>query len=248
MKRIPDLPKHPLIAIVGRPVSEDAAREIIRRTDAFFVKQERRSGHVSYASDGSIRWTPPHAEGCQKCRDDLVWARRVEEAAKMPDRRSRRLRQNEDVLAAWRQANGVFECLEFTNSWISAASVPGGWCPPDGSMQSVMAGFRWPRGDVLQSDAERIAKQFPSIQFTATVLDTAWYPDDPTPVWEIHVEAGSVRVRTPRIGERLNPTVARMYREFVGTRPPQYIPARAIPEAWADVWKTQFVCIPPEAP
>ena len=242
MKRIPDLPKHPLIAIVGRPVSEDAAREIIRRTDSFFAKQERRRGHLAYTPNNGIMWTACTAR-CKRCRDDLMWARHVAETAKMPDRRSRR-RQDVDMLTAWRQANGVFECLELTNSWVSASDVPGGWCPPDGSMQSIMSGFRWPRGDVLLNDASRIAEQFPHIKFTATVLDTAWYPINPTAVWEVHVDDGAVSTRTPRLAERLNPAVAHVYREFVSPRPLQYIPARAIPEAWLDTWKDQFVPAP----
>lgn len=148
------------------------------------------------------------------------------------------------MLAAWRQANGVFECLELTNSWISASDAPGGWCAPDGGMKSIMSGFRWPRRDALLNDASRIAKQFPHIKFTATVLDTGGYPHNPTPVWEVHVDDGAVSARTPRIGERLNSTIAHMYLEFITPPPRQYIPARAIPEAWLDTWKDQFVPAP----
>lgn len=233
----PDLPKHPLIAIVGDPVSEADAREIIRRTDSFFAKQERRRGHLAYTPNNGIMWTACTAR-CKRCRDDLVWARKVEAAAKMPG--------GEDVsmFTAWQRANGVFECREFTNSWVSASDVPGGWCPPDGSMRSIMSGFRWPCRDVLLDDARRIIEQFPGIQFTATVLDTARFPDDPTPVWEIRVDAGSVSTRTPRIGEQMSLMVTSAYLEFISPRPLQYIPARAIPEAWLDTWKDQFVPAP----
>lgn len=147
------LPKWPQCVIFGNPVTKEQALEIIRRTDNFF------NGYFgnNHEFDNSA---------AQICR--LPQMRSYEKKDRVLDWESYS-KASDEFKEKWKniETNYIF------NDWISCCWVggPHGWCHPDGVIAFQNNIGKWPDVEDVYEDLEILAKEFPFLNLTCTLMN-----------------------------------------------------------------------------
>src|ERR1700744_2685877 len=127
------LPKWPRMKVTGRPVTVEQAKEIIRRTDHFFIWfQGNDREHIAWVCK---QLGIPLLPEFPFTNDESVLADFRRESFAVH-------RQ----LDAWRERWAYVHTEYVTNEWISTTFVDGphGWCHPDGSIGFADYVGKWP--------------------------------------------------------------------------------------------------------
>lgn len=173
-----NLPKWPQMLTVGQPVTGEQAKEVIRRTDHFFVWPEYSGNDKAYCA-----WViaklgiPAAAVSC--------------DPASLAQARERR--------AVWRQEWGLVETGYVHNDWISCSYIfgPHGWMNPDGRILFVDNVGKWPTVGEILADWTVLARAFPFVQLDSVLMDREHGEEGREPVVGFHVEGGKVEVFDP---------------------------------------------------
>ena len=183
------LPKWPQHLVTGVPVTVEQAKEIIRRTDIFFV--------LGYGGNN---------------RD---YDRRVRVALGMPeiwndihDRHSDGLLNGEEYRLALEKNSshgdlfqsrwGTISTAYVHNNWISSCFVggPSGWCHPDGQIGFVDNVGKWPSIADIEQDWGILAREFPFLDIGVTLFDGE-QGEQRSPVVSMRVRNGAVTLVDP---------------------------------------------------
>lgn len=151
------LPKWPQMYTTGMPVSEEQAKEIIRRTDFFFVSGFGGNDHEYNFAVKMLLGMP------------LGWSDKY-----VAERYRVKVDENRSWEAAdeWRKKWGVLATSYVRNDWVSCAFIfgPHGWCHPTGEIGFVDNVGKWPSvGDILE-DWQTIATAFTFLDIGVSVM------------------------------------------------------------------------------
>lgn len=175
------LPKWPQMLVWGQSVSQAQARDIIYRTDSFFVEFNEYSGGNNH------HWNE--------------WARRVLGIQDVLD-------TAEQVAGAesWQfkcaVQDEVRKACQFVvtdyvhNSWASCSFIfgPHGWVQPDGRIGYVDNVGKWPDAEELFNDWQTLATAFPYLDLTVTLMSGEGGEEDSEPVISFRVVDGLVTI------------------------------------------------------
>lgn len=147
------LPKWPQCVIYGNPITKEQALEIIRRTDSFFDGYFGNN-HVFNDLAAKICKLPQMKNYEDKDRN-IDWDA-YSEACDMFHEKWQKI-----------DTNYIF------NDWISCCWVggPHGWCHPDGTIAFQNNIGKWPDIEDVYQDLETIAKEFPFLELTCTLMN-----------------------------------------------------------------------------
>lgn len=161
------LPKWPQMYVTGVPVTEEQAKEIIRRTDTFFTRGYNGNEHD--------------------------WNRKVSRALKMPffDHTLAWWGKSEE----WKKRWGVISTAYVHNSWVSCSFIggPHGWCHPNGNIGFIDNVGKWPSAESVLRDWMTLAEEFPFLDIGVTLNDGESC-EETCPVIAFSVKNGKVRV------------------------------------------------------
>lgn len=184
-----DLPKWPQMLVTGEPVTVDQAKEIIFLTDSFLTDAYDHAGGNAREFNARYR----KAAGL-----DRYSLKRNEDPNS--DEGRKRWRQHWVFRDLVRKRIGVLETLYVTNEWASCAFIfgPHGWCSPTGQIGFIDNVGKWPTVSEVLTDWQTIAKRFPFVKLTATLMDGEQGSDQPlTPRVNIVVADGVARLEAP---------------------------------------------------
>lgn len=169
------LPKWPQMRVAGRQVTPDQASEIIRRTDTFFA-----GGYGG---------------------NDRVWEERVKSLVGMPNMDTDDWNASWAAQQAWEENWGCLSTEYVKNSWVSCAFIggPHGWCSPLGTIYFRDNIGKWPSGEEVEADWQKLAEAFPFLDLEALLMSGESCEDDAVPVVGLVVKDGLV---TPHLPEQ----------------------------------------------
>lgn len=176
------LPKWPQMLTTGKSVTVEQAKEIIRRTDSFFV------------------WGGGNAHDYNKrVRARLGMLPEVQDLPNDDPRRSN-LKLLFDEEDAWRERWGVLATEYVHNSWISCAYVggPHGWCHPDGQIGFVDNIGKYPSVTAVLAAWRKLAAAFPYLEIGATLMDGEYCEEALRPIVSVEVRDGTATLSDPR--------------------------------------------------
>lgn len=167
-----DLPKWPQLIIIGDKVSEDQAKEIIYRTDAFLHDidgfggndREFRKAYSEHSNLSSFK-TPANVDG-----------REFE-------------RYHWDAYYKYKEKVGFLD-LEYVYNRFAASSFiygPAGFCHPDGKIYFSHNVGKWPSVEDVYNDFVKIAQAFPFLNMQAALYSGEEWHDDEDGVKEFVV-------------------------------------------------------------
>jgi hypothetical protein len=177
------LPKWPEMAVWGKPVTVEQAKDIILRTDSFLTNINEFSG------GNNKRW-------CDWARGELGFQHLVE------DESEGHWARKEGVEAKLRAAIGFVETEYVHNTWAASCYVygPYGWCHPDGTIWYEDNIGKWPNAREVFEEWQALAKAFPFLDLTVTLFSGESDADDVEAVVSFRVQDGQVAVLdTPTI-------------------------------------------------
>lgn len=177
------LPKWSQMYTTGMPVDVEQAKEIIRRTDRFFVSayggNEREFGRKIADMMNMKHYydSTPHTEVIP----DSDW----------------NVRYQFEVL--WKKEWGVVDTHYVGNDWIACSFIggPHGWCQPDGNIGFVDNVGKWPDGEDIYEEWSLLAKEFPFLDIGVTLMSGDSCEDDIKGVMSFRVLDGVVTVMDP---------------------------------------------------
>jgi hypothetical protein len=168
------LPKWPQMFVWGKPVTPDEAKDIIFRTDSFLTDFDRYSGGNNH------QWN--------------TWAQSVLGYTKYvgSDEYSFLLRL-QDKLRAF---IGFVGTEYVHNTWASSSYIfgPYGWCHPSGFIGYADNVGKWPSADEVFEDWTCIAKAFPFLDLTVTLMSGEHSDEGTIPVISFRVKDGDATV------------------------------------------------------
>jgi len=179
-----DLPKWPQMLTTGRPISEEQAKEIIRRTDSFFCKGYDGNDHAFNRWVRETVGMPPSYQDYD--RKDMP---PIEDVRAM----------EQDFLQRWKCVDTHY----VNNSWVSSAFISGphGWCHPDGSIGFIDNVGKWPSIQSVAIDWCMIAETFPFLDIGVTLMsgeDCEVEDGDCEPVISFKIEGDTVIAVDPK--------------------------------------------------
>lgn len=145
------LPKWPQCIITGDSVTREQALEIIQRTDTFLDGYDINSGN--------------NFKFIEEAKKILKFPKPPKEFNGLNDKYHKEIE-------LFQLKNGWLR-LEYLNcNWISSCYIggPNGWCHPDGSIGYSDNIGKWPEFEEVYTDLEAIAKAFPYLNITCTLL------------------------------------------------------------------------------
>ena len=176
-----DLIKWPQMIVWGSPISEEQAKQVIFRTDAFFTSLYE-SGGGNNSKWNKWAWRKIGFSPLMKKLDDneLFMA----EGSKWVI--SSFIQQKIEEFCQVVDTNYVY------NRWASSCFVfgPAGWCHPDGSIFFEHNVGKWPDASSILDEWSRIASAFPFLNLTVTLMDKESMEDNKSPVVTIKVADG----------------------------------------------------------
>lgn len=205
------LPKWPQMRIIGEPVSEELAKEIIIRTDKFFDSMHSSNSHNFDKECRKIFGIPeqPNLYGkWQKVfdifdkkdaatKDELEWANKERD----------RLRDIEDrywdFFDKLHKDIGYISDEYIYNSWFSSCFIfgPHGWMNPDGTIGYIDNIGKWPDVESVYNYWVKIAKEYPMLKIRITLMNGEGCEDNIEPVVTMKVANGKVRFSKDHIGD-----------------------------------------------
>ena len=166
------LPKWPRHYVTGVPMTVEQAKEIIRRTDSFFV---HGYGGNNHEYDRWVRKTLSMPPGWNDRPSRPYPKEDAPQAEKNADLAARRAENAEDqrLTEGWEKRWHPLSTQYIHNSWVSNAFIggPHGWCHPDGQIGFVDNVGKWPSVEAIFEDWKVLAEAFPFIEIAATLFD-----------------------------------------------------------------------------
>lgn len=210
------LPKWPAMLVTGTPVSVEQAKEIIRRTDRFFL------------------WGSGN---------DAKYAAAVIEALGMPTGGSSEFvgqaKARAAAFDAWRKAWGLIETEYVYNDWVLSCFAYGanGWCHPDGKIGSADNVGKYPTPPEVMADWELLAGQFPFLDLGISLFSGEECEPGIEKVVSFSVAGGMVAPADPERVDvhRYHPPV-----KFRGLDDDTLRPEKAIPWEWIEEWAAKY--------
>lgn len=176
-----NLPRWSQMLVWGKPVTRLQARDIINRTDPFFYTLGE------YAGGNNHDWNQWAREtlGIAAVRELLATANRTE-----------RWTLESRIMAQVAQEMGFVRTQYVTSNWASCSFVhgPHGWCHPDGTIAYVDNVGKYPYTTALYEDWRELARAFPFLDLTVTLMDGEGCEADIRPLISFRVREGSVAV------------------------------------------------------
>lgn len=223
-----ELPKWPLMKVTGRPVTIEQAKEIIRRTDHFFLWFHGNDYELVARVQNQLGM--PVKPEYPRTNDPVALAAyRAELSAAY------------DQLKVWLRHWGYVHTEYVTNEWISTSFIDGpyGWCHPDGSIDFAGNIGKWPHVHEVLQEWRVLATAFPFMQVGITLYDRSTAQDDANPVVSMIVEGPIVTLVDP---SKLDVHAGHPAFERVevdnGFEPTE---ACGIPLTWFDDWAQKLV-------
>lgn len=180
------LPKWPCLLVVGKPVSTDAAKEIIIRTDGLFFSTNDRTfeRHANFLIYGV------EAES-YNLTTELLKKLNTSNYSKVYDYENKQ-----------RAKYGTIDLTYLNNRRIVSSYIggPHGWCDWDGNIGCNTYNIgKWPSIKEVRDDWAAIAKTFPFLDLRSQLLDKEQCEQPQgNPVVEFVVKNGKVRVVEPK--------------------------------------------------
>lgn len=173
--------------VTGESVTIEQAKEIIRRTDSFFVGGYGGNNH---AYDKWVRET-------LRMPDDYTDSPRD---GSDEDRRAwweRQREQSEAFKLRWRPVDTEY----VHNSWLSCSFVggPHGWCHPDGRIGFIDNVGKWPSVENVLADWQAIAAAWPFLKIGATLFSGEECETDRMAVVSLVISSGAVVLADPAL-------------------------------------------------
>lgn len=176
-----DLPKWPQMLVTGQSVTPEQAKEIIFRTDSFLTDSYDLAGGNN---KDFTEWYQERA-GLDRyvVRD---WQDQSEEA-------KAKRKKNWPFGRLVRERIGHIDTSYVSNDWASCCFVWGahGWCSPEGRIHFVDNVGKWPAVEDVLNDWTSLAKEFPFLDLTATLMSGEGSEEESVPVVNIVVRDGT---------------------------------------------------------
>ncbi len=163
----------------GKNVTVSQAREVLRRTDDIF--------NGSYILSPSF--SREVADRLRFCKIQRMWML-LEEKTWLPGEMGREF----GVLKDWHNAWGFVE-TRYVRNYCLGQAYPHAWISTDGSVYSNGNIGKYPSGQEVFEDWQKIADAFPFLELTATLCNNE--NDDLKPVVTFLVSGGSVECVEP---------------------------------------------------
>lgn len=182
------LSKWPLMHVWGTPVSQEQAKEIILKTDRFFHEL-----CTSYGGNNHL-WNAWAREqlgiGPIQKRLEAVQRQRGWEVA--------RARQH-DVQERFCLLLGAVPSSYVTNDWASSCYIlgPHGWMHPNGALQFSDSIGKYPEVPEVLQEWGALAKAFPYLDLTATLVNEDIEGEPPRYVASFRVQEGDCALLEP---------------------------------------------------
>jgi hypothetical protein len=170
--------------VTGKPVTQEQAKEIIRRTDRFLVSGFGGNDHNYDQKLGELLKMPHTLHfGRQGYRNPHAF-----------DPEKETYPENWERTEVWKEAWGCVETEYVSNDWISCAFIggPHGWCHPDGMIGFVDNVGKWPDWESVFNDWKMLAEAFPFLDVAATLFSGESCEEYATPVISYLVKEGEV--------------------------------------------------------
>ena len=153
------LPKWRRMVVKGETVTTDQAKEIIRRTDKFFV-------HGGGNNHKYNKWVS-NSLGMFYSSYSLSFL--TEEESKEKGF----FRKEFDGMEAFKERWGYINSEYIRNSWISCGSLFGanGWCSPSGKISYNLNVGKWPSVGSIIKEWETVGKAFPFLSLQVTLVN-----------------------------------------------------------------------------
>lgn len=205
---------YPRMFVTGVPVTQEQAKEIIRRTDRFF--DSLPTNDLPYLVRVARQLHLPFWEDYKRKLDEnpdyLAYLARLDVLRSQEDMQAQYAaldREREEVYLAtlrrfwkdhqrWLDAWGYIRTERVCNDWISPESYrPRGWCHPDGRIGHIdHVGKKHVAADVYK-DWCLLANAFPYLEIGATLVCEG--EEEEIPEIGFQICAGSVRIVDPRV-------------------------------------------------
>lgn len=178
------LPKWPQMYTTGKRITEEQSKEIIRRTDSFFVNGAGGNDHKF-----DSKWAK--AFGMRHFYDYSV---------PYDERKTVDWKLNHNIREVWNAKWGTLGLNYCENHWISSSYIygPYGWCHPwDGIINYVDNVGKWPSVEDIYNEWVTIAKAFPFLDIGVTLMNDEHCIDGTAPVVSLKVSSGEVTLVDP---------------------------------------------------
>ncbi len=179
------LPKWPQMRVAGEPVTVDQAKEIIRRTDNYFLWSGGNDHDWVNAVNRALLMPP------------LWWA--SEKRDQDEKARIELLRVEWEYRERWRQRWDYLHTEYVNNEWLSSCYIggPHGWIHPNGLIGYVDNVGKWPScGDIFE-EWKLIAATWPFLKLGVTLMSGESCEDETKPIISFAVADGKVEVVDP---------------------------------------------------
>jgi len=181
------LPKWPQMVVSGQTVTVDQAKEIIRRTDAFFTMGFGGNDREYDLLVRLVLGKPIIFEWDRRAVRDLGFD--------VPDKTN------------WQEESGwaeKWDCIDtgyVTNAWISSSFIygPHGWCHPDGRIGFTDNVGKWPSVEAVLDDWKKLAAAFTFLDVGVTLMSGESCEEDSQPVVSIDVSRGTANLYDPAV-------------------------------------------------
>lgn len=166
--------KWPQMMVKGKSITIDQAKEIIFRTDRFFVDFHKSSG------GNNDKWNK--------------WARNIFGYSKLLNNKEFDTNNKEFDIEEFRvkfEKSLKFLQTEYVhNSWASCAYVygPYGWCHPDGKIYYCDNVGKWPSVEAIVKDWQMIIEAFPFLDLTLTIFDGESCNEKKSPIFSLKIK------------------------------------------------------------
>ena len=177
-----DLPKWPQMLVTGVPVTPEQAKEIIRRTDVFFV-HAYGGNNKNYINRIAVELGIPMRKAS--------WSRPYENVQEI---------DTSKFFDEWTTTWGAISTNYVKNDWIGSSYIygPYGWCHLDGTIGFVDNIGKWPSVSEVVEDWQTLLKEFPFLDVGVTIMDREHCEEFLEPLVSIVVKDGKVEVVSPR--------------------------------------------------
>lgn len=223
--------------VTGKSVTLAQAREIIRRTDTFFL----------------------HSNG----GNNPLYENLVRDSLRMPSYQWNDTpeghRKYWDRIREWRNAWNCVEGLTYVhNSWIASSYIAGpyGWCHPDGDIGYVDNVGKWPSVEEIFTEWQILAKEFPFLDIGVTLFDGEQCENAIKPIVSMRMREQLVELvdpaqidvhkehpeatRAPGPTLSLEETIQKKFSVRRSNERGQAGPENAIPWDWFVQWQKEF--------
>jgi len=222
-----DLPKWPQMLTAGKSVSIEQAKEIIRRTDSFFL-------HLSGGNDDDYNNKVFDLLNIPSESHDIQ--ARLEMSDKTRFALLDKILKEQDE---WRKQFGVIETHYVNNDWISTFYVcgPAGWCHPTGQIGHTHNVGKWPSPEEIAEDWHLIVSAFPFLETVSTLFDKEYCEEGANPVVTIFVKDGNVTLMDADL--KLHEAYPKPKLRYNGTEDDDILCAtmeHGVPFGWIEEW------------